>query len=85
MSNPTKIYLFKENNRNTRKIGDICSKPTIKTLERRHWCRSVVFIFDFEHILHLFSSISIVNFEPENEYEKSKNISYFFLNSSDIE
>ena len=36
MSNPTKIYLFKENNRNTRKIGDICSKPTIKTLERRH-------------------------------------------------
>ena len=26
---------------------------TIKTPERRHWHRSVVFIVNFEHILHL--------------------------------
>ena len=29
------IYLFKVNNRNTRKSFEICSKLTIKTTERR--------------------------------------------------
>ena len=29
-----------------------CSKLTIKTTERRHWDRSVVFIVNFEHISH---------------------------------
>ena len=29
------IYLFKTNNRNTRKRGEICSKLTIKTPDRR--------------------------------------------------
>ena len=33
---PTDIYLFKVNNRNTRKSCEICSKLTIKTPERRH-------------------------------------------------
>ena len=32
---PANIYLFKVNNRNIRKICKICSKLTIKTLERR--------------------------------------------------
>ena len=32
---PASIYLFKVNNRNTRKRCEICSKLTIKTLERR--------------------------------------------------
>ena len=32
---PASIYLFKVNNRNTRKKSEICSKSTIKTLERR--------------------------------------------------
>ena len=31
------IYLFKVNNRDTRKRCEICSKLTIKTPERRHW------------------------------------------------
>ena len=31
-----------------------CSKLTIKTPERRQWCRSVVFIVNFEHISNLF-------------------------------
>ena len=30
---PAKIYLFKFNNRNTRKICEICSKLTINKLE----------------------------------------------------
>ena len=36
ITNPVKIYLFKLNNRNTRKRCEICSKLTIKTPERRH-------------------------------------------------
>ena len=31
-----------------------CSKLTIKTPKRRQWRHSGVFIFNFEHILHLF-------------------------------
>ena len=30
-------YLFKDNNRNTRKRCEICSKLTTKTPERLHW------------------------------------------------
>ena len=47
------IYLFKINYRNTRKRCKICSKLTIKTLERCHWRRFGSFIVNFEHILHL--------------------------------
>ena len=50
---PANIYLYKINNRNTRKRCEICSKLTIKTPERRQWRRSGVFIVNFEHILHL--------------------------------
>ena len=32
---PVNIYLFKVNNRRTRKMCEICSKLTIKTPERR--------------------------------------------------
>ena len=45
--------MFKVNNRNTRTRCEICSKLTIKTPERRYWCRSGVFIVYFEHISHL--------------------------------
>ena len=38
------IYMFKVNNRNTRTRCEISSKLTGKTLERRHWRRSSVFI-----------------------------------------
>ena len=47
---PANIYLFKVNNRSTRKRCEICSKSTIKTSERRHWRHSGVFIVNFEHI-----------------------------------
>ena len=48
--NPAGIYLLKVNNRNTRTSCEICSKLTIKTPERSHWCRSNVFIVNFEYI-----------------------------------
>ena len=37
---PVGNYLFKVNNKNTRTKCEICSKLTMKTPERRHWCRS---------------------------------------------
>ena len=49
--NPVNIYLFKVSNRNTRKSK---SKLTIKTRQRLEWHRSRDFIFNVEHILHLF-------------------------------
>ena len=50
---PANKYMFKVNNRNTTKRCEICSKLSTKTLERRQLRRSGVFIFNFEHILHL--------------------------------
>ena len=44
------IYLLKVNNRNTGTRCEICLKLTIKMPERHQWCRSGVFIVDFEHI-----------------------------------
>ena len=60
---PANFYMFKGNNRDTRESCEICSKLTMKTPERRHLRLSGVFIVNFEHI---FSSISIVNFEQVN-------------------
>ena len=40
---PANTYLFKINNRNTKKICKICSKLTIN-----------IFVFNFEHIIHAF-------------------------------
>ena len=47
---PAGICFLKVNNRNTRKRCEICSKLTIKTLKRRHWRRSGVFIVNFKHV-----------------------------------
>ena len=41
----------------------MCSKLRIKTPKQRHWRRFGVFTVNFEHISHLCSSVSIVNFE----------------------
>ena len=42
VKNPAGIYLFRINSGNTRTTYKICSKLTIKTLERRHLRRSGV-------------------------------------------
>ena len=52
--NTDNIYMFKVNNRSTRKRGEICSKLTIKTPERRHCRHFGVFIVNSEHMSHLF-------------------------------
>ena len=46
-------------------MREIGSKLTIKTTERCHWRRSVVFIANFEQVSHC-SSVSIVDFEQVN-------------------
>ena len=51
---PVNFYLFKVNNRSTRKRCKICSELTIKTTERHHWLSSGVFIVNFERISHPF-------------------------------
>ena len=53
VTRPSHIYVFKVDNENTRTRCEICSKLTIKTLERRQWRRCGVFIFNFEHISNL--------------------------------
>ena len=60
--NPRNIYLFKVNNRNTRKRCEICLKLTIKHQnDVRH--RSGVFIVNSEHISDLFLVFLIADFE----------------------
>ena len=60
------IYLFKVNNRDFRERWEICSELTIKISERRQWRRFGVFIVNFEHISHFFSSVSIVDYKQLN-------------------
>ena len=52
-TDPVGIYPLKVNNRNTRTKCEI-------------WCRSFVFIINFEHISNLVLSVSIVNFKKVN-------------------
>ena len=60
---PAGIHVFKVNNRNNRTRCEICSELTIKTLKRRQYRRSPVFIVNFENISHLL----LVNFEQVND------------------
>ena len=68
MQNPAENYLLKVNNRNTRTRCEICSKLTIKTLERRStllasfWCLYCQLWTYFTPS----SSVFIVNFEQAN-------------------
>ena len=57
-----RICLFKVNSGNTKTMCKICSKFTIKTLERQ----SGIFIVDFEQISSHSSGVSIVDFEQLN-------------------
>ena len=50
---PAGICMLKVNNKNTRTTREVSSKLTVKTSERRQWCRSGVFTVNFEHISHL--------------------------------
>ena len=58
--------MFKVSNRNTWKMCEICSKLTIKTLERRQWRRSGIFIVKPWTYFTSFFNVSIVDFEQVN-------------------
>ena len=47
---PANIYMFKFNNRNTKKRSKLCSKLTIIIPERHHWRHSGVFIIAKLHV-----------------------------------
>ena len=59
--------MFKVNNKSIRIRCGICSTLTIKTQKRCQWRHSGIFIVNFEHISTPCSSVSIVNFEQEND------------------
>ena len=60
MTSPANIYLVKVNNIEIReKSFKVSSKLKIATTERRHQCRSGVFIVNFEHISYLLSTLSM--------------------------
>ena len=63
---PVGNCMFKVTTETIEQRCEICSKLTIKTPKRHHWGRYVNFIVNFEQISHLFSSVSIVNFEQVN-------------------
>ena len=50
---PAGNYMFKVHSKNSRTKFEICSKLTIKIPERRQWCRSGIFVVNFERISHL--------------------------------
>ena len=54
------IYSFKVNNRNTRKMCEICSKLITETPERRYWCSPGVFIANFQYTQHLFLVVPLL-------------------------
>ena len=55
--------MFKVNNKNPRTSYEIYSKLTIKTPEQRQWCRSGVFIVNFEHNSRLVPVFLLISFE----------------------
>ena len=57
MSNgPVNMYLLKVRSR-----CEICSKTTIKTVDRHHWHPSGVFIVNFGHISHFILVLLLLN------------------------
>ena len=58
---PAGIYVLKVNDENARSLCEICSKLTIKILEQRQWCRSGVFVVNFEQISHIFLVFPLLN------------------------
>ena len=59
--------MLEVNNKNTSIKCEICSTLTIKTQKRCQWRHSSIFNVNFEHISTPCSSVSIVNFEQEND------------------
>ena len=62
MNGEVESWNNRNNNRNTKKSYEICSKLTLKTPERRHWHCPGVFIVNFDHISHFFLEFLLLTF-----------------------
>ena len=77
------IFMLKVNNRNTRKRCVICSKLTMKTPERYHWCRSDSFIIMFEHISRPFLVFLLLTWNTKTLARNWERWAMLELNNSD--
>ena len=64
-------YMFKFNNRTTRKSFDINSELTTKTPKSRYSLCFGVFIVELEHISYFFSTVLFIIFENFTKFEYS--------------
>ena len=62
---PVGISLLKVNYRNTRTVSEICSKLTIKTVERRQLDRSGVFVVNYKQISHIILMLPLLTLKKE--------------------
>ena len=62
---PAGNYLFKVNYKNTRTRCETCLKLTIKTTEQCQWCRSGIFIVNFEHVSQHFLVLLLLTFSKQ--------------------
>ena len=74
---PSCSYLCKVNNGSTKAIYEICSKLTIKTLERRQWDRLGVFIVNIEQIPHIVIVLPLLTLNKQMPPRLSNYISKF--------
>ena len=78
---PIGIYIFKVNNRNTKTKCEICSKLTVKTLERRHWRRHS-FLQGWNPLPPFYNTLNIINIIYINIINNMLNPSTTLLNDS---
>ena len=76
--------LLKVSNGNTRTVCEFCSKLAMKKPELRHWCRSGVFIVNFEQISHIVWIFLLFLLFLERMYYQHKKICLFVVKSQFI-
>ena len=69
----TSIYLFKVSNGNIRTMCKICSKRTIKTLERRQSRLSDIFIINLEQISQIFLIFLLLTWKKQVSHGSEEN------------
>ena len=78
LANTANIYLFKINNRITRKRPDVCSMLTIKLPERRHWEYSGEYSLLILNYFTPFLNFSVVDFKQANVCWENYQTFYLF-------
>ena len=57
-------------------VYEICLNLTIKTSERRYWCRSGVFIVNYEHVSHFVLVFLLLT---SSRSMQSKSMNWFYM------